>query len=382
MKNAYHAAEKVIWGEERPPASKEEPIAGVKGEGTPSDPYDAGNVSGEEPISGVKGEGTPSDPYDAGNVSSSGPVDSSNTQTSGFTEGHSAKVANPHTSPHTGIAGCSIVPVGATLPGAGTSSLSGASKMPNDPMQSTAPTTGGSIQPVGPMEPGRDVSGSSGLEQFKTAPSDSPSTGLKEPTGTAPQKLSSNEPFASFPNRHEDFKPQHRATGPELTEVYHNQGGSGNQFDRREMQEDPGMKDRSNTKPTLESENYHPAETEAGLSTNAGAADTSHEQTSTKTPKGGETAQQPGEETVVRSTGFAAEGGNFDAKEPGAGREADRLLDEQQRRDPNSEPVKRHSVDRQKPEDHHGGLWTGTHKAGITFTKAKEKLHIKKPRDS
>ena len=33
-----------------------------------------------------------------------------------------------------------------------------------------------------------------------------------------------------------------------------------------------------------------------------------------------------GGETPVKSTGFAAEGGNFDATQPGAGREADRKL--------------------------------------------------------
>lgn len=28
--------------------------------------------------------------------------------------------------------------------------------------------------------------------------------------------------------------------------------------------------------------------------------------------------------------------------------------------------------------DHHGGIWTGTHKSGISMAKAKEKLHIGK----
>lgn len=68
VKGAIQTAEKVIWGDQ-PRSSGEEPISGVKGEGTPSDPYDAGNVTGNEPISGVKGQGTASDPYDAGNVS-------------------------------------------------------------------------------------------------------------------------------------------------------------------------------------------------------------------------------------------------------------------------------------------------------------------------
>ncbi|KAL2860700.1 uncharacterized protein BJX67DRAFT_329308 [Aspergillus lucknowensis] len=49
----------------------EEPISGVQGKGTATDPYDSGNKeeqpSAEEPLSGVQGTGTALDPYDAGN---------------------------------------------------------------------------------------------------------------------------------------------------------------------------------------------------------------------------------------------------------------------------------------------------------------------------
>ncbi|KAI9370801.1 hypothetical protein BJX61DRAFT_514077 [Aspergillus egyptiacus] len=49
----------------------EEPISGVQGKGTATDPYDAGNreeqVLQNEPLSGAQGKGTVTDPYDAGN---------------------------------------------------------------------------------------------------------------------------------------------------------------------------------------------------------------------------------------------------------------------------------------------------------------------------
>jgi hypothetical protein len=45
---ALHTAEERIWGSpptEREP-SDQEPVSGVKGEGTATDPYDAGNATG------------------------------------------------------------------------------------------------------------------------------------------------------------------------------------------------------------------------------------------------------------------------------------------------------------------------------------------------
>lgn len=50
-----------------------EPVSGLQGKGTATEPYDQGNaddpvLSGEEPPSGVQGEGTTTDPYDGGNA--------------------------------------------------------------------------------------------------------------------------------------------------------------------------------------------------------------------------------------------------------------------------------------------------------------------------
>lgn len=75
-----------------------------------------------------------------------------------------------------------------------------------------------------------------------------------------------------------------------------------------------------------------------------------------------------------KSTGFAAQGGDFDAKAPGAGKEAGRLLEEQ------GEDLRApsHGAEEGGGGGHHGGLWKGTHKSGLTMDKAKEKLHIGK----
>ncbi|KIW11969.1 hypothetical protein PV08_09243 [Exophiala spinifera] len=50
-----------------------EPVSGLQGSGTATDPYDQGNAddlvtSGSEPPSGIQGKGTATDPYDGGNA--------------------------------------------------------------------------------------------------------------------------------------------------------------------------------------------------------------------------------------------------------------------------------------------------------------------------
>jgi len=63
-----------------------EPVSGLQGKGTATDPYDQGNaddpvLSGEEPPSGVQGEGTATDPYDGGNAPEN-PIDPTSKTTS------------------------------------------------------------------------------------------------------------------------------------------------------------------------------------------------------------------------------------------------------------------------------------------------------------
>lgn len=56
------------------------------------------------------------------------------------------------------------------------------------------------------------------------------------------------------------------------------------------------------------------------------------------------------------------------------------LLEEKHKQDPNSTLPAKSSAGghKDKPDDHHGGLWTGSHKSGLTMHKVKEKLHLGK----
>ncbi|KAJ4305937.1 hypothetical protein N0V90_001470 [Kalmusia sp. IMI 367209] len=82
ISNVVNTASKAIWGEQ-PAADNEtagtEPVSGVQGKGTATEPYDQGNAAdptdpttsnetaGKEPVSGLQGKGTATEPFDQGN---------------------------------------------------------------------------------------------------------------------------------------------------------------------------------------------------------------------------------------------------------------------------------------------------------------------------
>lgn len=49
VNKVYHAASHAVWGEEHD-QSGEEPVSGKTGQGTATDPYDAGNMEGTETL--------------------------------------------------------------------------------------------------------------------------------------------------------------------------------------------------------------------------------------------------------------------------------------------------------------------------------------------
>ncbi|KAL2851515.1 hypothetical protein BJY01DRAFT_117093 [Aspergillus pseudoustus] len=133
VQNASTAASNAIWGtdEHQQPQSErteqivaarhgEEPLSGVQGKGTATDPFDAGNRAeqptttqsqkteqivaarhGDEPISGVQGRGTVSDPYDGGNRYEQPGASRSIENTAVVTEPLSSiGLAGTHTYPH------------------------------------------------------------------------------------------------------------------------------------------------------------------------------------------------------------------------------------------------------------------------------------------
>ena len=126
VKNVANAASSYL-GYGQNTQSGEEPVSGQTGEGTGTEPYDAGNnvddatlggssaqqtsssslnQSGTEPISGMTGSGTADEPYDAGNEQSdsalggSAPQQSSSTAIGGSGLSSSTTGAGSSTSRH------------------------------------------------------------------------------------------------------------------------------------------------------------------------------------------------------------------------------------------------------------------------------------------
>ncbi|KAI1914069.1 hypothetical protein LOZ65_005698 [Ophidiomyces ophidiicola] len=273
VKTAYQTAEKVIFGETQARSSDEEPVSGVQGEGTASDPYDTGNLHGQESISGKQSRGTASGLYDEGNV----------------------------------------------------------------PQMNTE-----------------------GMPQSQSVSS----------LGSAPRGVDQGESLSQPVT----------IAAPQLEETHHNQSRTQNILENESNRPHAGGQSSSkeSSKPASGLEPEQLSKDKPNMQSKTGLpANEPQEQTRPKAVDEPENAQRVGEERIVRTTGFAAEGGNFDASEPGAGKEAERLLEEQQKRDPNYNAMKSEQQ-KERVEDHHGGLWTGSHKSGISLTKAKEKLHLAK----
>ncbi|KAK8163767.1 hypothetical protein IWX90DRAFT_238917 [Phyllosticta citrichinensis] len=96
-------------------------------------------------------------------------------------------------------------------------------------------------------------------------------------------------------------------------------------------------------------------------------------------PGGADKSQEKGTgEKVIKSTGFSADGGDFDASKPGAGREADRLLESKgvhQDAGPAKSDVDSPSPSPARSQDGHSN---SEHGKTSMKTKIKEKLHIGK----
>lgn len=244
---------------------------------------------GEEPVSGVKGSGTGTDPYDAGNA-----TDQPGNPVEGHSESSSANL-DRHTSD---------------------------------------PRAGGKSEPKSPEK-------ATNSEQTKTL--GGPPGNTTENAGSAKKDLNDSLKKEASPSPAEnDLDP---AGVPGNTKT----------LSHEETHDPPPGSSGSSSKDKTD------AASESGSSRQSSdkGSDEQHEATGTKHQK---------------STGFAAQGGNFDAKAPGAGKEAGRLLEEQgaDLRAPSN------SADENAGGGHHGGLWKGTHKSGLTMGKAKEKLHIGK----
>ncbi|KAF2278860.1 uncharacterized protein EI97DRAFT_440374 [Westerdykella ornata] len=302
--NVAAAASKAIWGEQNTDATTQnetggqEPISGEQGKGTPNEPFDQGNsedrtklneTGGVEPISGLQGKGTPNEPFDLGN--SENPVPSW-TDTNTTSEPNTTSTEPPLTSLPT-------QPSPRTEP---TSTMSDTTRIPNNPINAatgdsdpykTTEKTGIISDRQGDAPKAEDVIPTERALNTGAPPTSDTPPQVKHQGADAPGDVPSPDQHAAIVDKKDDVE--------ELLQKRDPNDHSGSPMRMHDGTE--------NTIPTTQEERR---DSKAGMPGG---------QEHGKPPKG--TGEQ-----WVKSTGMAAEGGDFDATKPGAGREADRLMEE------------------------------------------------------
>ncbi|MCJ1429028.1 hypothetical protein MMC29_006941 [Sticta canariensis] len=262
--------------------------------------------SGQEPLSGVTGPGTAEQPHDAGNV-----------------QGHSGSAADEGLDSTT--AGIASLTTKESAYTAETDKTTSATEDPisselgsvtNEPPSTTNPVT----------------------KQTNDAPglgSDPPPTNTLSSLSDAPsQQLSPADAPASLNNDTGSIEPSVGAD-PALGQkpIQKEQGAD------RPLEEPAGEHADAVTKEKIKTEDTQAGEPPSGAPLSTGVSDPTDQSgkplgtvnPSAEKENSGIQTESKGSgtgEQYVKSTGLAADGGDFDATKPGAGREADRLLDE------------------------------------------------------
>ncbi|KAK8248720.1 hypothetical protein IWZ00DRAFT_509024 [Phyllosticta capitalensis] len=342
--NLASSASKLIYGDQQDPKqqSGQEPVSGQSGAGTATDPYDSGNLHDDPEKAGKPAQQTnPSSTLDAtADNASAEPVVGANLvdrtkDTSGANktfdaeEGSSAAAPTEGSAQGVNIAG-SIHPEHDTEK-TGVTSAHTASNEPHGvdirPSERDADRASDTVGAFGTAVPSVGADPTSGQQpaqkqQGGDRPGEEPS---EDQTDAIKDKMDEGEAALAKrdPNDHSG-EPLTVHDGPEKTDQENKQDVSG--------------------------------------------------------PGGAEESQEKGTgEQYVKSTGFSADGGDFDAAKPGAGKEADRLLDSRGvQRDAGAATSDSNAASpspaRSQESSEHG-------KTSMK-TKIKEKLHIGKHKSS
>lgn len=394
VKTAYHNAEHALWGDtpRKAAPSSEEPISGIQGAGTATDPYDAGNSYPAESTESIptkaQAGGTSTTSKDP--VLGSGEAPKGNipvrTVSSGVRTGDNSMGAIPQATTRVGDAERSQTwssgseefpsntrgPIISSTTDAPTSSYTtgqGIGEPKVSPIETSIPSTGGDLS--------QKSTNGSGLSPESTGPLNptarrTQSNGLH--TQRTPIGITSEKASPEFIKEHDDTpRTGHLRSHPsevdEETEpnAFHSRGPP-----IPLKQEFLGEEEFPSGEETATGEARRPMQSPGGVEQSTPSKSSANEKA-----QGVEEHEAPKEE-YVKTTGFAAEGGNFDATLPGAGREADRLMGHEGKPAEDAGDLRKKSVASTSSKEHHGGLWKGSHKSGLTMSNVKEKLHIGK----
>ncbi|KLJ06892.1 hypothetical protein EMPG_17624 [Blastomyces silverae] len=240
--------------------------------------------SGEEPVAGVQGKGTAADPYDAGNAPKDVALEHAKESAVQMkNEEGGGRAAQERENQGTILSGF--------VPGSGSS---------------TTPS-GGQIRKTEPSKPEPDVAVAASGAFTANTHSETTSMPKPPPSRLETPTSSINPPTAAVLSQDTHPPPPLQASTAEAS------GGSGSSKGSEQHTAAAGAAPATRMAPPPAGNSH----VSSPQKTNAASA------------RGQPQAQNPPlVEHHVFSTGYAAEGGDFDAAEPGAGREADRLLAE------------------------------------------------------
>ncbi|EGE85803.1 hypothetical protein BDDG_08748 [Blastomyces dermatitidis ATCC 18188] len=265
IKNVVEAAENYLWGNDEA----------------------SNTLSGEEPVAGVQGKGTAADPYDSGNAPKDLALEhakESAEQTKNEGGGTTHESENQGTIPH------------GFVPGSGSSTTPSGGQVRKTERSKTEPD----VVVKNPL------AGASG-GFTANAHSETSSMPITSPPMLATPATSRNPPAAGVLSQDTHLPPPLQASIAEAS------GGRGSSKGSEHHAAAAGAAAAARMAPPPTGTSHVSAPQKPNAASARG-------QPRTQNP--------PLEEHHVFSTGYAAEGGDFDAAEPGAGREADRLLAE------------------------------------------------------
>ncbi|ORY69687.1 uncharacterized protein BCR38DRAFT_90380 [Pseudomassariella vexata] len=314
VNNMAAAAAKAVWGENKTTDARE-PLSGEQGNTAAGEPFDKGNLDSDQAVLNMPTTKPSTD------------TNTSSTRTDPTTSTHNTSSLDPTTTNP-------ISPV--------------TSEMTHRPKDTTSDTTDTASAATFAKESGRAA------ESDKVP--DNPSTDFK---------AKSDVPVDSTKGQNDVRDPEDPQTNPKNAPTDVDNTGDG-----------------PNEAQKLEGAGPKPLETiakekggDAGQSGGAGGADKGVGEKDESGPGAPSTGEGTGEE-YVKSSGLKADGGDFDATKPGAGREADRLLEKK--------GIHKEKPDT-KPDEGADSAASGSHdavdeagKKKSTLAKIKEKLHHKK----
>lgn len=361
ISNIASSASKLIYGDPKAEQSGQEPVSGQTGRGTADEPHDSGNLevnpemsgkSAQEAHGGTGDARVPSNPGE-----DTGLVDrTKNFGASGdaqFPSGDSKLTGTETTNTSTGADNTSN-------PLSGTTSTSAAStSATSNPLSSSTPsaTSGAAAAQGGAIRPEHDTAGT-GVTSLH---SNDPHGSDVRPTeaGTSSSKaggFGAAEPSVSA-DPTSGQKPFQKQQGGDKPTAEPTSGAEVDKLKEKKDEGEEALKKDPNDH-SGEPLNVHEGGEKKQEQGRAGGEENSEEEKGTG-------------EKYVKTSGFKADGGDFDASLPGAGREADRLLEQKGVHKSADSDAKKDDVSPARS----GGSGEGKTKTSMG-TKIKEKLHI------